>query len=63
MSFTITGLPAKEFTPLFSLWEGELNRRSVIRKVADTTPGYPCRITLENAANEIKLPFNNDDIA
>ena len=49
MPFTITGLPANEFTPLFSLSDLALRERGVIRKIADAKPGYPCRITLEDA--------------
>jgi len=49
MSFMITGLAVDQFKPLFGLSDGELESRGVIRKVADTKPGYPCRITLEDA--------------
>ncbi len=49
MSFSISGLPAEEFQPLFSLSDEELKARGVIRKTADAKPGYPCRITLEDA--------------
>jgi len=49
MSFSISGLPAEEFKPLFSMSDAELKARGVIRKTADAKPGYPCRITLEDA--------------
>lgn len=49
MSFTISGLPAAEFQNLFALSDEELKTRCVVRKTADTKPGYPCRITLEDA--------------
>lgn len=49
MSFTITGLPVQEFQNLFSLSDEELRTRGVVRKIADKKPGYPCRITLEDA--------------
>ncbi len=48
MSFTITGLPADEFTPLFGLSAETLAKRGVIRKTATSKPGFPCRITLED---------------
>lgn len=49
MSFIIEGLPLDEFTPLFNLPDGELAARGVIRKRADKKPGFPCRISLEDA--------------
>ncbi|GJL90410.1 DUF1203 domain-containing protein [Hyphococcus sp.] len=49
MSFMITGLPAEEFTSLFALSDAELEQRGVIRKTAVSKPGYPCRVTLEDA--------------
>lgn len=49
MSFIISGLPVEEFKPLFNLSNDELKSRGVIRKTADAKPGYPCRVTLEDA--------------
>ncbi len=49
MSFIISGLPVEEFTPLFGLSDEELQARGVIRKTADKKPGFPCRVTLEDA--------------
>ncbi len=49
MTFLIKGLPVEEFQPLFGLSEAALAARGVIRKRADAKPGYPCRITLEDA--------------
>lgn len=49
MSFTITGLDHQEFAPLFTLSDEELAMRGVIRKKATSKPGFPCRITLEDA--------------
>jgi hypothetical protein len=49
MSFKIAGLPVDEFEPLFGLSDEALAARGVIRKIADATPGFPCRITLEDA--------------
>lgn len=50
MSFIISGLPPAEFQALYGLSEEVLARRDVLRRVADRRPGYPCRITLEDAA-------------
>lgn len=49
MSFMIKGLSVDEFRPLFGLSDEELAMRGVIRKRADAKPGFPCRITLEDA--------------
>ncbi len=49
MSFSISGLPAEEFQPLFSLPDEELKAHGIIRKTAYVKPGFPCRITLEDA--------------
>ncbi len=49
MSFVITGLPVEEFRPLFGLAEAALAARGVIRRTADVKPGFPCRVTLEDA--------------
>ena len=59
MSFTITGLDHVEFAPLFGLSDEELKERGVIRKTATSKPGFPCRITLEDAEpGEGLLLFN-----
>ncbi|MCB2114365.1 MAG: DUF1203 domain-containing protein [Parvularculaceae bacterium] len=49
MTFAITGLAREEFAALFTLSDDALAARGVIRKKADKSPGYPCRITLEDA--------------
>jgi hypothetical protein len=49
MSFIVTGLPAEPFQPLFGLSDAELAGRGVIRRRVDAKPGFPCRITLEDA--------------
>lgn len=49
MSFKITGLDAAQFEHLFGLSDDELARRQAKRYVADAKPGFPCRVTLEDA--------------
>lgn len=49
MSFRITGLPADKFQPLFALSDAELKRQGALRLTADG-PGYPCRVSLTDAA-------------
>jgi hypothetical protein len=50
MTFAISGLPIEPFRPLFGLDDGALAARGVLRKVVDAPRGYPCRVTLEDAA-------------
>ncbi len=49
MSFVISGLPLEPFRPLFGLSDEALAERGVIRRQVDANPGFPCRITLEDA--------------
>lgn len=49
MTFTISGLPAEAFADLFGLPDEALQARGILRRTADARPGYPCRITLEDA--------------
>ncbi|HEY6916459.1 MAG TPA: DUF1203 domain-containing protein [Allosphingosinicella sp.] len=47
--YRISGLPLAAFQPLFGLDDAALAERGAIRKVADRTPGFPCRVTLQDA--------------
>lgn len=49
MTYAVTGLPLDDFSPLFALSDEALAARGVIRRTADYSPGYPCRITLQDA--------------
>jgi len=49
MTFRITGLPAKRFAHLFGLADTELARHRALRKTCDEKPGFPCRVSLEDA--------------
>lgn len=50
MSYCITGLPIEPFAHLFGREPAHLARYGAHRYVVDETPGYPCRVTLEDAA-------------
>jgi uncharacterized protein DUF1203 len=50
MDFRIKGLDPAPFAHFFSMDDPELARRHVVRKVADSRPGFPCRISLADAA-------------
>src|SRR5262245_17636487 len=49
MRFQITGLPLSQFSPLFSMSAEELTRQGAIRVTADECPGFPCRVSLQDA--------------
>ena len=49
MTYAVTGLPLEDFAPLFGLSDAVLAERGIIRRTADAKPGYPCRITLQDA--------------
>lgn len=49
MRLRYTGLPLEDFEPLFGLGDSELAARGIRRMIADDKPGFPCRITLEDA--------------
>jgi Protein of unknown function (DUF1203) len=59
-SFQITGLPLRNFSSLFSLDEADLAKRGARRLIVDKKPGFPCRVSLEDAEpgeRVILLPF------
>jgi Protein of unknown function (DUF1203) len=49
MSYRIEGLSPAPYEDLFGLSDEALAARGAIRMTADSTPGFPCRITLEDA--------------
>ena len=49
MDFRFSGLPVEPFKALFSLSDDELLARGMRRCIADSKPGFPCRVTLEDA--------------
>lgn len=48
MAYRIEGLAGEPFEPLFTMDDAELAERNARRAVADG-PGYPCRVSLEEA--------------
>jgi len=62
MSFRFTGLAPNQFAELFVLSDAELAARGMSRVTADAKPGYPCRVSLEDAEpgeRLILLPFDH----
>lgn len=65
MDFQISSLPDHAFRPLFTLDDEALRRRGARRCIADRQPGFPCRVSLEDAApgeTVILTPFVHLDI-
>ena len=50
MSFVITGIDPAPFRRLYGLSDAELADAGAVRMIADAKPGFPCRVTLEDAA-------------
>jgi hypothetical protein len=59
MSFRISGLPEKSFAHLFQLSDQELAAAGAMRRIADRSPGFPCRISLTDAAPGEKVILTN----
>jgi hypothetical protein len=49
-NFRLVGLEHTQFAPLFERSDAELRSQGILRTRATTRPGYPCRISLEDAA-------------
>ena len=66
MNYVISGLPLQPFQPMFGLDENALRERGIVRQVADSKPGFPCRITLDDAEPGealLLLPWTHLDVA
>jgi hypothetical protein len=48
-SFQLAGIEHEQFEPLFELSDTELANRGIVRRTADNHPGFPCRVSLEDA--------------
>ncbi len=49
MTWVIRGLDPAPFAPLYGLSDEALATRGAVRRRADSKPGFPCRVTLEDA--------------
>ena len=49
MAFQITALDHCRFTKLFELSDSDLAASMAVRQTATTKPGFPCRVSLEDA--------------
>jgi hypothetical protein len=60
MTYRIEGLPREAYAELLGLEEDALARRLARRVTADSKPGFPCRVTLEDAEpGETLILFNH----
>ena len=59
MAYRIEGLAPEAFESLFSMTDGELAAQGAMRVTADSPTGYPCRVSLENAAPGEELVLLN----
>jgi len=60
MTFRITGLPARDFAPLFALSDEALAQRGAVRQIAGARkPGYPCRVSLTDSQEGDELLLVN----
>jgi Protein of unknown function (DUF1203) len=64
MDFQISGLPLASFAPLFAMSDAELAEQGVVRRTADSKPGFPCRVSLQDAEpGETLLLINYEHLA
>jgi hypothetical protein len=49
MAFRITGLAAEPFDHYFTMDDTDLAQAGAVRRIADSKPGFPCRISLTDA--------------
>jgi hypothetical protein len=49
MSFRISGLAAEPFEHYFTMDDTDLAQAGAVRRIADSKPGFPCRISLTDA--------------
>ena len=60
MTYRITGLEPSQFAHLVGLSDEELAHHGAVRMIADSAPGFPCRIQLDDAkAGEPLLLVNH----
>ncbi|MFC0686010.1 DUF1203 domain-containing protein [Novosphingobium clariflavum] len=66
MSFRIVGLEADDFAPYFFMSDAELRRSGARMVVADAHPGFPCRVSLDDARRGervLLINFTSHDVA
>ncbi len=62
MNFRIKALDDREFVALFNLGYSELEKIGAVKMIVDEFPGFPCRVSLEDAEigeEVILLPYQH----
>lgn len=49
-TFQLVGIEHEQFEPLFDLSDAELADQGIVRRIANSDFGFPCRVSLEDAA-------------
>jgi hypothetical protein len=65
MMFQISALSRQPFEPFFGMNDEALAQRGIRRYVADRTPGFPCRVSLQDAApgeRVLLVPYAHMDV-
>jgi hypothetical protein len=65
MNFLISGLPMEPFFNLFKLSDEQLKTHNARRCIADSKPGFPCRVSLVDAEpgeTVLLLPYAHHDV-
>jgi hypothetical protein len=64
MAFMISGLDYQPFASLFGMSDAQLEARNIVRRVVDERPGFPCRVSLQDAQiGETVLLVNYEHLA
>ena len=61
-NFQIKALPEETFAALFSLDDADLQQMGAVRMTADKQPGFPCRVSLQDAVpgeEVLLLPYQH----
>ncbi len=64
VSFRFVALPAERFSPYFAWSDNQLRDIGARRMLVDERPGFPCRVSLEDAGigeTVILLPFTHHE--
>lgn len=64
-SFQLCGLTYDKFAPLFELPDDQLQERGILRRVATSRPGFPCRVSLVDAEvgeELLLLPYEHQPV-
>src|ERR1700757_4164813 len=57
--FTVRGLSPEPFQALFDLSDDELEKRRARRLIVDSKPGFPCRVSLQDAESGEEVILTN----